>query len=272
MKSRSILFFLLTFSSAESVFASQAKTSEVARCESAKEFITTYEYLRDDSDVAGSSDNAVKVATQVAAGCTGSAKRFIQTLQFLKKVELPLQEILFTSVDFAKKEDIHVQAFKEIFKRTYAEDGFDLTIDKSLKISKEVAVEFSGNVGNALKDFNRISEFCSQADKVFLPRPDCAELAKRIALSGKESGPSASEIFLQAYQYLKNSVEMTAPDSLQLAEQLVAKDPQAFENFKLSYEYALSEKGLKSSKEQAIRFGQKMAALTVKESKNSIAK
>jgi hypothetical protein len=248
------------------------KTTESPRCESAKEFITTFEYLRDASDLAGSGDNAVKIASQVAEGCTGSAKRFIQTLQFLNKVELPLQEILSTAIDFAKKEDTNVEAFNQIFKRLYAEDGFDLDIGASLKIAKSIGVEYPGNVKNALRDFERISAFCFKGDELFLPKPDCAELAKRISLYGKENRTSAAEAFISGYKYIKETVGLTSHDALKISEQLVGKDPQAFENFKLSYEYAMSEKGLKANKEQAVRFSKKMADLTVKETKSSVAK
>lgn len=263
---------LSLFVSSSSALASKDKTGSTIRCESAKEFITTYEYLRDNSNIAGSGDNAVKVASQVAEGCTGGAQRFIQTLQFMKKIELPIQEILTTSIEFAKREDVHVAAFKEVFKRSYAEDGFDLNIDEALRNAKAISVEFNGNIENALKDFQKISDFCTQADKVFLPRANCARLATKVALSGKDSGPMASDAFIQAYQFLKTRVELTTAESLRIAENLVTKDPQAFENFRLSYEYALSEKGLKVDKRQAILFGQKIAALTVKEVKNPSAK
>ncbi len=234
-----------------------------AACESGKEFITTYEFLRDDADLAAAGDNAVKVASQVAAGCNGSAKRFIQTVKFLKKTEISLNEILKTAIDFSQREDIHAEAFTQIFKSAYAEDGFDLDIGSSLKLAKQMSVEYHGPVQKALVAFQKVSEFCLKKTEINLSKADCAELSKNVSLASTEDGPAAGEIFLKSFQYLKSNVALTEADALKTAQALIKTSPSAFENFKVSYEYALSPSGLNAPKDQALQLGKKMADLTI---------
>ncbi len=273
MRSNLILFTLILIplifiQRASSATSAANLGTEPLGCESAKEFITTFEFLRDHLDLAGSGDNAVKLASQVSAGCTGAAKRFIQTAKFMKKVDLPLTEILSTSVEFAQKEDSHADAFNQIFKRAYAEDGFDLDMVTSLQLAKKISVEYPGNVQRALKDFETVSEFCLKKTEVTVSRQACAELAKNISLNGKEKAPMASEVFIEAYRYIKTTIGLTAHDALKISQDLVKIHPLAFSNFKLSYEYAISDKGLKSNKEQSVLFGKKMAEQTKNSSAN----
>jgi hypothetical protein len=241
-------------------------------CESGKEFVTTYEFLRDDSDLAAAGDNAVRVAGQVAAGCNGAAKRFIQTVKFLKKTEIPLNEILKTSIDFSQREDEHAEAFTQIFKSAYAEDGFDLDIGNSLKLAKQMSVEYRGPVQKALKAFQSVSEFCLKKIEINLSKSDCAELSKNVALSSTEEGPAAGEEFMKSFLYLKVNVALSEGDALKLAQNLVKINPAAFGNFKVSYEYALSPSGLNVAKDQALQLGKKMADLTVKREPAASAK
>ncbi len=261
-----LTFSALPLSAANASVESNSQITKTRTCESAKEFITTFEYLRNHLDLSGSADNAVKIASKVAEGCTGAAKRFIQTSQFLQKVELPLQEVISTATEFARKEDANVEAFNHIFTKAYAEDGFDLDLASSLKMAKAISVEYSGDVERALQDFKNISDYCMKKEDLPLSRPDCAELAKKVSLAEKEKGPLASDSFVNSYKYLKSTAGLAPYEAQKLALDLVRVDPSAFENFKLSYEYALADKGLKSSKAQALQFAKKIAQLSVKES------
>jgi hypothetical protein len=247
---------------------SLAAVSEAGTCDSAKEFITTYEFLRDDADLAAAGDNAVKVALQVAAECTGGAKRFIQTVKFLKKTEIPLHQILKTAIEFSQREDEHAEAFTQVFKVAYAEDGFDLDIGNSLKLAKQMSVEYSGPVQKALVAFQKVSEFCLNKKEIVMSRSACAELSKNVSLASTEEGPAAGDVFIRSFQFLKDPVGLTEMDALKLSQSLLKTSPSAFENFKVSYEYALSPAGLGAAKDQAIQLGKKMADFTVKKSES----
>lgn len=262
---KAILILLISMSA----LLAQAVETVPAACESGKEFITTYEFLRDDSDLASAGDNAVRVASQVAAGCNGAAKRFIQTVKFLKKTEIPLGDILKTAIDFAQREDAHAEAFTQVFKSAYAEDGFDLDIGSSLTLAKKLSVEYSGPVKKALVAFQKISEFCLKKSEVMMSKKDCAELAKTVSLASTENGPAAGEVFLKSYQFFKTIIALTEGDSLKLAQSLVQISPSAFDNFKVSYEYALSPTGLNTAKDQALQLGKKMAELTIPKTKDA---
>jgi len=68
---------------------------------------------------------------------------------------------------------------------------------------------------------------------------------------------------------LKDSVGLAEMDALKLSQSLMKTSPSAFENFKISYEYAISPAGLGTAKDQAIQLGKKMADFTVKNSKST---
>jgi hypothetical protein len=251
------------------VSQSHADDKEASTCESGKEFVTTYEFLRDDADLASAGDNAVQVASKVAAGCTGAAKRFIQTAKFLKKTEIPISEILKTGIDFAQREDDHAEAFTQVFKAAYAEDGFDLDIGNSLKLAKQMSVEYSGPVRKALSSFQKMSGLCLGKGELTMSKQDCAELAKTVALASTEKGPDADDAFIKSYRFAKNNLALTEANALKLARNLIHISPSAFENFKISYEYALSPSGLNVAKDQAMKLGQNMAALTINKNKEA---
>ena len=216
-----------------SISKSQAGEKDASTCESGKEFVTTYEFLRDDADLASAGDNAVQVASKVAAGCTGAAKRFIQTAKFLKKTEIPISEILKTGIDFAQREDEHADAFTQVFKSAYAEDGFDLDIGNSLKLAKQMSVEYMGPVQKALVSFQKMSELCLKKGELTMSKQDCAELSKAVSLANTEKGPAADESFIKSYRFAKNTLALTEADALNLARNLISISPAAFENFKI---------------------------------------
>lgn len=242
---------------------------EIVVCESTKEFVTAFEFLRSDSEMGLSGDIALKTASEVAKGCSGAAKRFIQTVRSLRKTELGMQDVLITAQEIAKKDDAIADAFNSIFRKLYAQDGYDLDLRTAVDLAKSLSVDFVGNVRVALEDFDKISNFCSSTKSLDLPVRQCAELAQRIAVLGGRHEQSVNEKFVESFNYFTKSTGLgfTIKEALELSEDLMQKHPLAFGNFKQAYEYAISPRGLNADRTNAVAFGKKMANATTKESK-----
>lgn len=252
-----------------SVSASAAVTTENVACDSTKEFITSFEFMRADAEMGLGGDISFKYANEVARGCSGAAKRFIQSVGSLRKTDLPLTEVLQTSTELAQKDDVTIDVFNSLFRRLYAQDGFDLDLKVSLDIAKSLSVDYSGSPKTAMQDFEKISAFCGSRNSLELPVRECVEISNRIAqLGGKHEVPVADK-FIESYKFLTRSegVGLTVKEALELSEALLQTHPHAFTNFKQGYEYAISKNGLGADRKTALAFGQKMASATVKTSK-----
>jgi hypothetical protein len=153
----------------------------------------------------------------VSAGCEGSAKRFISTIQSLQKTEVTNAEKLQLAIELANREQESVETFNHVFRWAYARDGFDLEIASGLKLACEVTILFPGDQKRALDVFKETTDFCSKSDKIAIPRPACAELAKEIALTTKEKTPSSAQIFIESYNYLREKVKLPQTESIELA-------------------------------------------------------
>ncbi len=245
-------------------FPGDKKALDSNRCESAKEFIATFDFIRQNPELVDNQEKAIQISSQVAEGCTGSAKRFIGVANSLKQLQVPVTEVLTFSLELSRKDDATAETFVKALKKNIAEDGFHLPMSRGLKIAESLSLNFQSSAEQALRDFDKVADLCIQKNEFKMNLEECAELSKRVALLGKTDAVPAGESFVRSYRYLQNSAGLTAQDSVKLAEKLLAMDPAAFENFRTSYEFAVSEKGLKSNRPQALELAQRMADLTVK--------
>ena len=270
---RLLILFLATIFFVElshsALFSNSAEASKTVECSSAKEFITVYEYIRGQKQFSELGDNASRIALEVAAGCDGAAKRFIEVYQVLSKTDLTNRDALKTSAELAQKTNHHVQSFLGIFKGAYAQDGLDLSLQDSLDLARKLALDFKGEVLDSEKDFNELIDFCLNPKLLNLPKKQCAELSSRLASYGENFKQRIAPHFIQSFQYLtqKEGVNLTTMDAIQLAEDLSKIHPSSFENFKTSYEYAVSTKGLARPKEEALKFAKLLAEKSIKTTK-----
>jgi hypothetical protein len=261
--------FLILFLVLLSISGFSATKVENPPCESTKEFITSFEFLRSEKEMSLSGDISLKYATEVAKGCSGAAKRFIQTMTSLRKTDLGLTDVLEASQEIAKKDDATAEVFNGLFRKLYAQDGYDLDLKSSLELAKSLSLNFPGNAKTGLDDFDQVSAFCIGKRSLDLPIKQCAELSQRIALLGGKHETSVGSKFIESFQYLTkaNGIGLPVKDALVLGEELLQKHPLAFTNFKQAYEYAISSSGMNADKKSAIAFAQKMADATLRESK-----
>ena len=269
MKAIRVIAMLLFVNFSWAAETSPQTKPQFQTCESTKEFITVFEFLRSEKGLELTGDLSVKVASDVAKGCSGAAKRFILSVKSLTKTELAITDVIATAKEFSLRDDKTIEAFNSIFRRAFAEDGFDLDRASALNLAKKLSVEYKGNVAVAMSDFDIIADFCMARNNLDLPKERCAELAQRVAVMSSKHGLAVGSKFVETYRYLvqRGGPALTVKDALLVAEQLMKDHPNAADNFRLAYEYATAKRGLAVSREQAILFGKNMAAISTLELK-----
>lgn len=240
--------------------------SNAATCEAAKEFITAFEYLRSDADSRVPETEARDLAFRVAEGCKGSARRFIRVFKALLGVGVDRKDSFKQALRFSQVTDVQTDAFLTVFRSALASDGLDLTLADSLKLGVSLSTEFTGNLDRARKDFEALSLYCGDSDRVGLPKARCADLAAGIVKNSSTWESSISKEWISAFEFLKSSKgpALVTAEALDLAESLVLTGPAGYRDFKEAYLYAISERGLKYTRDIAIVFAKKIAMIRPK--------
>lgn len=235
-------------------------------CLSAREYITTLEFLKAHDEFAIRNKNAQKLADQVSMNCTGASKRFVLITNILTKAKLDSATALKVAQQFASKDDVATQSFIQIFKYSYLKKYLDLSVRASMKLGLKLSLDLSGNVEKTTKDFKNFARFCVDYSKLDLPKAKCAVMAVRVASSGNQFKGSVTDKFISLYNYLRKdmSPSISSFRALSISEKVVTSGPLAVENFIQAYEYAISEKGLKLGVTEAIHFAKKMAQRSVR--------
>jgi hypothetical protein len=234
-----------------------------SNCLTTREFITTLEFFRKDSDFKMKDSEAQDWSFQVAEGCTGAAKRFIRIAKTLSNAGANRKTAVEVALPFAKATDDQTEAFISAFKLSIAEDVLDMDFLNSTKIAKSISIEHPGDLKFALKDFEKIVKTCSNSTRFAISRKDCGSLAATIAQAGSKWEKGAADPFLETYEFLTSEKGPTLINSqaVNWSEKIISQGPAAKENFKQAYQYASSSDGLKLNRDEATRFALKMASL-----------
>ncbi|MCX6118414.1 MAG: hypothetical protein NT027_12795 [Proteobacteria bacterium] len=264
-----LLFFAFALSSCQSGLFSSKKPDEPQAkfkydCESDREFMTTYEYLRRNEHFGLSPLDMQAVALRVADGCTDAAAAFVDITEMLLKAQIDGPTSIKTARDIASKGKVTSEAFIGVFRGAYAKDIFDLSSGDSLRLAKRFSVEYTGDTNLISNDFKELSNFCRSEMGSGLSRVQCAKVIERILIAGEESRKPVGKTFVEAFTFLTNQKEtnLTAQDALSIAEQISAASPKALDNFKNAYEYALDKSGLNLSRKEAILLATSVALKT----------
>ena len=227
-----------------------------ASCTTAREYITTLEFLRDRKDLAVPEADAQKVSRQVAKGCTGAAQRFIRISVLMSKAGMGSKDSLQKSIEFSARTDREAETFATVFKQAFFEEGLDLDLRASMKMAESLTSEFEGDSLGVRDDFEKLVSYCSDKEKLELPRPQCGAFAARLAKLGHRWGGGISAPFVSAFEYLRSEKGPALPTgkALQLAEKLMTAGPDAPNNFITAYKYAVNKKGLGLSESPALAF------------------
>ncbi len=239
-----------------------AKTEELIKCHSTREFVTTIGFLRDKKDFGLKEPAIYKIADKVSKGCSGASQRFINVTKLLTKVGVDSKSSIENALKFAEKENDFTKAFIEIFRQTYDSKNLDLDALNSLKISLALSVEFKGSIDKAVDDFKRLVEFCKSSNEIDLPLPKCSNLATTVTRLGQDFEEPISKPFIKLVRFLQESKkgpQKSKMHVLKIAKEVIANGPLSQKNFEEAYRYAISEKGLGYTQPKAINFAKLMA-------------
>lgn len=234
-------------------------------CPSGKEYAATYKFLDENSKTMGITEEEIKTLSfEVAKGCLGSAARFLKAYNLLTKVGLGGRSAMATGKILSKLSDDHSNAFLELFMFSYLEEHLNLDIKTSLEIASQLSIEFKGQPMQAYRDFSQLTKFCMEDSRIQADLMSCTKLMATTVKKTELYGKGISEDFISFYDYLKNDdyLKMNVKEALNLTHEVLASGPTAVENFKYSYEFALSEKGLKSGSKDSLSFAKKMVGLS----------
>lgn len=230
-------------------------------CLSAKEYITTLEYLRDQPDLKIPDTEAQKVAEKVARGCKGSAQRFIQVTSAVSKAGLTGKDAVKEGLAFSIRTDAETRAFLTAFKMGFLEEGLDLEMRGALALAHSLSTEFNGESEHARRDFERLVRFCVTQEGLDLPKPLCGKFSARVARLGEPFERGVSESFMTTFRFLTakdQGPRLTTAEALKLAESLTAAGPGSAENFIQAFNYGQAGKGLKLDIQQSVVFAKRL--------------
>ena len=233
-------------------------------CKADREFITTYEYLKQKTVLGLKPADMRSVAMAVTKGCTGAASGFIANLELLLRAGFDGKTAVEEARDVAVKGQNYAHGFQLVFRGAFASEYLDLDSGTSLKLARKLTTEFKGDPAVAADDYYTIAKFCVSSNGLNLPRPECAKLAARIASYSEESKLPVGDAFVKAVGYFTKDrdVNIAMGEAVQLAESLVAASPEAVESFKNAYSYASDKSGLDLARAEAIKFAKSVAMNT----------
>lgn len=243
---RHLIYILLSIGLSNLASASEAVDKPAEPCHSAREFITTLEYLRSKKEFGIEENQAQTLAHKVSKGCTGAAQRFIRTVELLDKVEAGSKVAVGMGVKLANKTDQYAETFSGLFKRSYLKEYFDLDLTTSLKIASTLSLDYKGDVRQAMQDYFKIAQFCI-SDEVNLPPPSCATLAQEVVKNNELQKKPAADSFIRVYKFVRKTETLSpsVQEALKITRRVVKVSPDAADNFIDGYKYAVSDRGLK---------------------------
>jgi hypothetical protein len=235
-------------------------------CDSAREFITALEFFRTEVDFRVAEPEARDLAWKVANGCTGAARRFIRTAKALAAAGVDRKDSSRFALQFSAATDPQADAFVTVFRSGLASDGLDLSLSDSLKLALALSDGFPGDLERARKDFEALALYCADTTKVGLTRSSCADMAAKIVKGSAHWDTSVSRDWIDAFEFLKSpqGPGLLTSDAARLAEELVLQGKAGSSNFRQSYLYAVSDGGLQMTRDAAIAFARKLAAIQPK--------
>jgi len=244
-----------------------ATPTQYDSCHSAKEYITTFNFLKQNDVMKLREDEIVKVANKVSDGCQFAAKRFIRIFRTLTKSGLEGSNALNLASEFALKSNEHTSTFLTLFSESFLEKYLDLNIKDAVNISKKLSLELSGDIQKIKKDFQKTVKFCLDERELNLNGIKCADIASKVVESGAKYNVEMADTFLSSLKYntSKRGPNLVTYKAVNLSLELIKEGPLSYINFKHGFEFAKSKKNLDFSNQKAISFGKNLAKKSSRE-------
>jgi hypothetical protein len=260
-----VLLVLLILTSIS--YSNEKEKEYMQECTSSKEFITSYEYLKEEKNLRVPVHIAKKVAQKVALGCSGAAHRFISTTKIMAEVGVPGRVNLKLGMKMAQSEEVVWKSFISIFRYAYLEDGLDLSLKSSLKMAATLSIKLKGDHYKVREDFKELVSFCRSSEKISLLIGSCGKMAAEVASLGDKYEGDMSEAFVEAFEFLTESSRgprLSLFDGIKAAQKVMLSGPMAAQNLEQAYRYASSKKGLGFNNKQSLEFAYKLVSLSQK--------
>jgi hypothetical protein len=264
-KNKLIAIFIMFMSYQVNTYCTETKKN--SECLSSREFITSLNFLRSKPELGLNEKNSLNLAEFISSGCTGSAERFIKTLNLLTNAEIPSTMALPVAKRISQAEDQDSDNFQAIFKKVYIEKFFDLPAEKSLTFAEELTGKMDKDSSKMIDDFNVLSEFCLSRNGLDLGLKNCADIIFKVLTKTKNVNAKIGKEYLDLFNFLtanEKGPKLSSLKAIEEAGKVIEFGPAGITNFIQGYQFAISEKGLKSGVKEALEVGNKMASFTFK--------
>lgn len=263
-----LLIFLVTFTNAYAASKSQVPLKiKPLNCLAAREYITTIQFFKQESDLALNQKQILKYADLVSRGCTGASERFIKVTKLLTGMGIDTKSSVDTASLISQKTNDYSKAFIQIFKYAYHSKFLNLDARQSMKIATELSTRDTGDINQSIEDFKKTVELCLHKKSMQLTPTHCASVATQITKHGQDFQDSVFESFADIMiflQFKKKGPGLDRKNALAIALKISAFGPKSGENFKQTYRYAMSKNGLNYSTKQAITLAKTITARSFK--------
>lgn len=235
-------------------------------CTSTAEYKRALKFMRETKVIVVDEATSRKIADVVSRGCTDASSRFEKILILLKSVGVSDRKSLEVALEFSKNDPQVQRNFLEIFNRAFLSEFFDYDYMTAVRLAYELSKDYKGDAGNVRDDFIELARYCREGKELDLPTRLCAELAIKLAKLSQYYPEGIRKPFYNLFSGMrtKKEFQLDMKTALDVTYNVLKGGPSAENNFFEGYAYALSEKGLGLSKQEALRFAIKMAKRSYK--------
>jgi hypothetical protein len=242
-------------------------SEQLVDCESSKELITAFNFLVSAKEVKLQNAQALAISKEVAKGCSGAARRFIEIVLLLDKAKISVDAAIKVATLVAASSDAGAETFKIVFVEAFLKDGLDLDALSALRMAKAMSVEYPGNPDQSGKDFGRIVKFFLAPDGLAMPRPQCGELAARITHLGVRRPEGIGDDYVEILTKLMDpaGANLATSDARALVDSMLEQNPYSVKNFLETYKFAIAPQGANLDRKDAVNLAKTVAAYRVSE-------
>lgn len=241
--------------------------AKVIECKSSKEFITTFNFLKNKKEFELDEKSMLSVAQKVSLGCNDSANRFIKILNNLLEAEVNSKKAIEIAIKVANEDNFYSENFLDIFKKLYVEKYFDLPVDKALQYTIELTPKMEKEPKKNLEDFNLLTSFCMGKNELDLTVEKCALFVKNTLISSKDFNNTIAKDAISFYDFLvkdDKGPHMKTMEALKTIEETVKYGPTSFANFQETFSFAMSPNGLSKDNSTALKLAKEITSQSFK--------
>ncbi|SMF49755.1 hypothetical protein [Pseudobacteriovorax antillogorgiicola] len=251
------------------------------QCRAAREYITTYRYLKDHKEFSLNDEQVERIAFEVTKGCNGAAYRFTEAVNTLVKAQLDTASAIRTGRDLAQRNDGAAETFLTVFKASYASDVLDLPLIDALAKAKQLSLNLNSIPPWLEEDFRDLAFTCVEV--LQLPRPKCANFVTKLVYAaarlqndqGDHLDKGVAKAFHEGLDFLTQKdagPKLARFDALGILEEILLVSPYALAEFVDLYRFAVDKKDRPLPRGDAVEFAKGISKLVVQRSKVRNAK